>query len=84
MMMSLDASLTDGVAEGFTERSVADLRAETTTTNLTNTLAFATPNVTVGSADFSKITSTRNGLIANQSVGGMGPRSLTFALRIRF
>ncbi len=66
----------------FTERIVAELRAETT--NLTNTPAFASPNVSVGSADFGKITSTLNGLIANQSVGGTGPRSLTFALRIRF
>jgi hypothetical protein len=64
------------------ERFVAELRAETT--NLTNTPAFAAPNVTVGDANFGKITSTLNGLIANQSVGGTGPRSLTFALRIRF
>ncbi len=66
----------------FTEKIVTELRAETT--NLTNTLTFAAPNVTVESADFGKITSTLNGLIANQSVGGTSPRSLTFALRIRF
>ena len=66
----------------FTERIVAELRAETT--NFTNTPAFAAPNVTLGNVDFGKITSTLNGLIANQSVGGTGPRVLTFALRIKF
>jgi hypothetical protein len=66
----------------FTERIVAELRAETT--NFTNTPAFAAPNVTVGNVDFGKITSTLNGLIANQSIGGTGPRVLTFALRVRF
>jgi hypothetical protein len=64
------------------ERVVVELRTETT--NFTNTPAFAAPNLTVGSADFGKIRSTLNGLIANQSVGGTGPRVLTFALRIRF
>ena len=54
------------------------------TTNFTNTPAFAAPNVTVGNADFGKITSTLNGLVANQSVGGTGPRVVTFALRLRF
>jgi len=64
------------------ERVVVELRAETT--NFTNTPAFAAPNTTVGNADFGKITSTLNGLVANQSIGGTGPRLLTFALRIKF
>jgi hypothetical protein len=66
----------------ITEKVVAELRAETT--NFTNTPSFAAPNLTVGDANFGKITSTLNGLIANQSVGGTGPRVLTFALRIKF
>ena len=66
----------------FGERIVAEFRAETT--NFTNTPSFAAPNTTVGSADFGKIISTLNGLIANQSIGGTGPRTVTLALRIRF
>ena len=79
-LFDLDLSLFRKIP--ITERIVAELRAETT--NFTNTPSFAAPNVTVGDANFGKITSTLNGLIANQSVGGTGPRVLTFALRIRF
>jgi len=64
------------------ERAKVEFRVETL--NLTNTPAFAAPNVTVGDANYGKITSTLAGLVANQSIGGTGPRVLTFALRVRF
>lgn len=41
-------------------------------------------NIAVGSAGFGKIKSTLNGLIANQSVGGTGPRSIQMGRKIRF
>jgi hypothetical protein len=65
-----------------TERFKGEFRFETL--NLTNTPAFANPNVTVGSADFGKITGTLAGLIANQGVGGTGPRSIQLGLKLSF
>ena len=66
----------------ITEKVVAELRAETT--NFTNTPSFSAPNLTVGDANFGKIPSTLNGLVAGASIGGTGPRAVTFALRIKF
>ena len=68
----------------FGERWKAEFRVETL--NLTNSPAFAITdaNRTVGDINFGKITSTLSGLVANQSIGGTGPRIITLALRIRF
>jgi hypothetical protein len=66
----------------FTERFKGEFRVETL--NFTNTPAFANPNLTVGSADFGKITGTLAGLVANQSVGGTGPRSVQLGLKLTF
>jgi hypothetical protein len=66
----------------ITEKLKGELRAETT--NFTNTPAFANPNVTVGSADFGKVTSTLAGLVANQGTGGTGPRSVQLGLKFSF
>jgi hypothetical protein len=66
----------------ITERFKGELRAEST--NFTNTPAFANPNVTVGSANFGRITSTLAGLIANQGTGGTGPRNIQLGLRVTF
>jgi hypothetical protein len=66
----------------FTERWKGEFRVETL--NSTNTPAFANPNVTVGNADFGKVTGTLAGLIANQGVGGTGPRSIQLGLKISF
>ena len=64
------------------ERWGIELRAETT--NFTNSPAFASPNVTVGSANFGRVTSTLAGLIANQGTGGTGPRNMQLGLRVTF
>lgn len=66
----------------ITERLKGEFRAEST--NVTNTPAFGTPNVTLGSADFGKITGTMSGLVANQSYGGTGPRAIQLGLKIIF
>jgi hypothetical protein len=66
----------------LTERFKGEFRVETL--NFTNTPAFANPNLTVGSADFGKITGTLAGLIANQGVGGTGPRSVQLGLKLTF
>lgn len=66
----------------FGERLKAELRAEST--NVTNTPAFGNPNMTVGSADFGKVTGTLAGLIANQGVGGTGSRGMQLGLRLTF
>jgi hypothetical protein len=66
----------------FTERFKGELRVETL--NLTNTPAFANPNVTLGDANFGKVTGTLAGLIANQGVGGTGPRSIQVGFKVSF
>jgi hypothetical protein len=66
----------------ITERFKGEFRAEST--NFTNTPAFANPNVTVGSANFGRITGTLAGLIANQGTGGTGPRNIQLGLRLTF
>jgi hypothetical protein len=66
----------------FGERVKAELRAEGL--NMTNSPAFAAPNTTVGNVNFGKITSTLAGLIANQGVGGTGPRTIQLGLKISF
>jgi hypothetical protein len=77
---NLDLSLFRKFA--FTERWKGEFRVETL--NATNTPAFANPNVTVGNADFGKVTGTLAGLIANQGVGGTGPRSMQLGLKVSF
>jgi hypothetical protein len=64
------------------ERFKGEFRLETL--NLTNTPAFANPNMTVGDTNFGRITSTLNGLVANQSVGGTGPRNIQLGLKLSF
>jgi hypothetical protein len=66
----------------ITERIKGEFRVESL--NLTNTPAFAAPNTTVGSADFGKITGTLAGLIANQGIGGTGPRSIGLGIKLNF
>jgi hypothetical protein len=66
----------------FTERFKGEFRVETL--NFTNTPAFGNPNTTVGNANFGKITGTLAGLIANQGVGGTGPRSIQLGLKLSF
>lgn len=66
----------------LSERLRGELRIESF--NLTNTPAFADPNATLGSADFGKITSTLGGLVANQGVGGTGPRTIQLGLKLMF
>ncbi len=66
----------------ITERIKGEFRAESL--NVTNTPAFAAPNVTVGDVNFGKITGTLSGLVANQSIGGTGPRSIQLGLKITF
>ena len=65
-----------------TERLKGEFRFESL--NFTNTPAFANPNTTLGSADFGKVTGTLAGLIANQSNGGAGPRTIQFGLKLTF
>jgi hypothetical protein len=38
----------------------------------------------LGSVDFGKVTGTLAGLIANQGVGGTGPRTIQLGLKISF
>jgi hypothetical protein len=66
----------------LTERLRGELRVESL--NFTNTPAFGSPNTSLGSADFGKVTSTLNGLIANQSIGGTGSRSIQLGLKLSF
>ena len=66
----------------ITDRIKGEFRVESL--NLTNTPAFAAPNTTVGSADFGKITGTLAGLIANQGIGGTGPRSIGLGIKLNF
>jgi hypothetical protein len=66
----------------FTERFKAEFRAEGL--NVTNSPAFASPNMTVGDVNFGKVTGTLSGLIANQSVGGTGPRQIQLVLKFSF
>jgi len=66
----------------LSERLRGEFRIETF--NFTNTPAFADPNVTLGSADFGKITGTLGGLVANQSVGGTGARTLQLGVKLIF
>src|SRR5262249_55845511 len=64
------------------ERVKLEFRAEST--NFTNTPAFANPNLTLGDANFGKITGTLAGLISNQGVGGTGPRAINLGLKLTF
>jgi hypothetical protein len=66
----------------ITERAKLEFRAEST--NVTNSPAFANPNLTLGDANFGKITGTLAGLIANQGVGGTGPRAINLGLKLTF
>jgi hypothetical protein len=66
----------------FGERVKCELRAESL--NATNSPSFASPNTNMGDVNFGKVTGTLNGLIANQSVGGTGPRSIQLGLKINF
>ncbi len=66
----------------ITERINGEFRAESL--NFTNTPAFANPNATQGSNDFGKVTGTLAGLIANQGVGGTGPRSIQLGVKLNF
>jgi hypothetical protein len=66
----------------LTERLKGEFRAETL--NFTNTPAFANPNTTVGNANFGRVTGTLAGLVANQGVGGTGPRSVQLGLKLTF
>ncbi len=66
----------------ITEQFKGEFRIETL--NFTNTPAFANPNTTVGNANFGKVTGTLAGLIANQGVGGTGPRSIQLGLKLTF
>jgi len=66
----------------LSERLKGELRFESF--NFTNTPSFANPNTTVGSVDFGKVTSTMAGLIANQSSGGVGSRSIQLGLKFTF
>jgi len=52
--------------------------------NFTNTPAFANPSVSLGSADFGKVTGTLAGLVSNQSVGGTGARTLQLGFKLTF
>jgi hypothetical protein len=65
-----------------TERIRGEFRAESL--NVTNTPAFANPNTTVGNANFGLVTGTLAGLVANQSIGGTGPRSIQLGLKVTF
>jgi hypothetical protein len=66
----------------LSERLNGEFRVETL--NFTNTPAFANPNTTVGNANFGKVTGTLAGLIANQGIGGTGPRSIQLGFKISF
>lgn len=66
----------------ITEQIKLEFRAEAT--NVTNTPAFANPNLTLGDANFGRLTSTLAGLISNQGVGGTGPRSIQLGLKVTF
>ncbi len=66
----------------LTERAKLEFRAEST--NLTNSPAFANPNLTLGDANFGRITGTLAGLISNQGVGGTGPRAINLGLKLTF
>jgi hypothetical protein len=66
----------------FTERLKAEFRVESL--NFTNTPAFGAPNTSLGSADFGKVTGTLAGLIANQSAGGTGSRTIQLGLKLSF
>jgi hypothetical protein len=66
----------------ITERIKGEFRAEGL--NVTNTPAFANPNTTVGNVNFGKVTGTLAGLIANQSIGGTGPRNIQLVLKLTF
>jgi hypothetical protein len=79
-LADLDVSLFRNFS--FSERFKGEFRVETL--NLTNTPAFANPNATVGDANFGKVTGTLAGLVANQSVGGTGPRQVQLGLKITF
>jgi hypothetical protein len=66
----------------ITERAKLEFRVEST--NLTNSPAFANPNLTLGDANFGKVTGTLAGLITNQGVGGTGPRAINLGLKLTF
>jgi hypothetical protein len=66
----------------FSERFRGEFRVEGL--NVTNTPAFSNPNTTVGNVNFGKVTGTWAGLVANQSVGGTGPRQLQLGLKLSF
>jgi hypothetical protein len=65
-----------------TERAKLEFRVEST--NLTNSPAFGNPNLTLGDANFGRITGTLAGLITNQGVGGTGPRAINLGLKLTF
>jgi hypothetical protein len=66
----------------LTERAKLEFRAEST--NFTNSPAFANPNLTLGDANFGRLTGTLAGLISNQGVGGTGPRAINLGLKLTF
>ena len=77
---NLDLSLFRNIR--ITERLKGQFRVESL--NVTNTPAFGNPNTTLGSVDFGKVTGTLAGLIANQSAGGTGSRSIALGIRLSF
>ena len=66
----------------ITEKVKLEFRAEST--NITNSPAFGNPNLTLGDANFGRITGTLAGLITNQGVGGTGPRAINLGLKLTF